>query len=176
MKILLVNPPWFDGERQGVRAGSRWPHLKIPEEERYMPYPFFLGYSSSLLKINNFNVKCIDAIAEHMSYEEFKAEVKNYNPDIILSETSTPSVVHDMALLKELKDEFKPFVAKHLLFTFSTIIIFFCVILLSRFRYKTWCNVLHHFLLMVGLFTVLNAGFYGGELVHRFNLPAGIGN
>ena len=76
----------------------------------------------------------------------------------------------------ELKDEFKPFVAKHLLFTFSTIIIFFCVILLSRFRYKTWCNVLHHFLLMVGLFTILNAGFYGGELVHRFNLPAGIGN
>ena len=76
----------------------------------------------------------------------------------------------------ELKDEFKPFVAKHLLFTFSTIIIFFCVILLSRFRYKTWCNVLYHFLLMVGLFTVLNAGFYGGELVHRFNLPAGTGN
>ena len=76
----------------------------------------------------------------------------------------------------ELKDEFKPFVAKHLIFTFSTIIIFFCVILLSRFRYKTWCNVLHHFLLMVGLFTVLNAGFYGGELVHRFNLPTGTGN
>ena len=76
----------------------------------------------------------------------------------------------------ELKDEFKPFVAKHLLFTFSTIIIFFCVILLSRFRYKTWCNVLHHLLLMVGLFTVLNAGFYGGELVHRFNLPTGTGN
>ena len=76
----------------------------------------------------------------------------------------------------ELKDEFKPFIAKHLLFAFSTIIIFFCIILLSRFRYKTWCNVLHHFLLMVGLFTVLNAGFYGGELVHRFNLPAGIGN
>jgi uncharacterized membrane protein len=76
----------------------------------------------------------------------------------------------------ELKDELKPFVAKHLLFTFSTIIIFFCVIFLSRFRYKTWCNVLHHFLLMVGLFTILNAGFYGGELVHRFNLPSGTGN
>ena len=76
----------------------------------------------------------------------------------------------------ELKDEFKPFVVKHLFFTFSTIIIFFCVIILSSFRYKTWCNVLHHFLLMVGLFTVLNAGFYGGELVHRFNLPAGTGN
>ena len=76
----------------------------------------------------------------------------------------------------ELKDEFKPFVVKHLFFTFSTIIIFFCVIILSRFRYKNWCNVLHHFLLIVGLFTVLNAGFYGGELVHRFNLPGGAGN
>jgi uncharacterized membrane protein len=72
----------------------------------------------------------------------------------------------------ELKDEFKPFVANHMFFTLSTIFIFFCVILLSRFRYKVWCNVVHHFLLMLGLFTILNAGFYGGELVHRFNLPA----
>jgi uncharacterized membrane protein len=76
----------------------------------------------------------------------------------------------------DLKVESKPFVANHLLYTFSTIIIFFCVILLSRFRYKTWCNVLHHFLLMAGLYTVLSAGFYGGELVHRFNLPAGTNN
>ena len=72
----------------------------------------------------------------------------------------------------ELKDEFKPFVANHMFFTLSTIFIFFCVILLSRFRYKVWCDVVHHFLLMLGLFTILNAGFYGGELVHRFNLPA----
>ena len=76
----------------------------------------------------------------------------------------------------ELKDEFKPFVSNHMFFTLSTIIIFFCVILLSKFRYKAWCNVLHHFLLMLGLFTVLNAGFYGGELVYRFNLPSGTGN
>ena len=76
----------------------------------------------------------------------------------------------------ELKDEVKPFIANHLLFTLSTIVIFFFVILISRFKDKTWCNVLHHFLLMVGLFTVLNAGFYGGELVHRFNLPTGTGN
>jgi len=76
----------------------------------------------------------------------------------------------------ELKDEVKPFIANHLLFTLSTIVIFFFVILLSRFKDKTWGKVLHHFLLMIGLFTVLNAGFYGGELVHRFNLPAGTEN
>ena len=76
----------------------------------------------------------------------------------------------------ELKDEVKPFIANHLLFTLSTIVIFFFVIFLSRFKVKTWGKALYHFLLMIGLFTVLNAGFYGGELVHRFNLPAGTEN
>ena len=76
----------------------------------------------------------------------------------------------------ELKDEVKPFIANHLLFTLSTVVIFFFVILLSRFKDKAWGKALYHFLLMIGLFTVLNAGFYGGELVHRFNLPAGTEN
>ena len=76
----------------------------------------------------------------------------------------------------ELKDEFRPFVASHVFFTLSTVFIFFSVILLSRFRDKTWGNVLHHCLLLAGLFTVISAGFYGGELVHRFNLPSGIEN
>ena len=76
----------------------------------------------------------------------------------------------------KLKDEFSLFVTNHILFTLSTILIFFGVVLLSRFKNTIWGKVLYHFLLLVGLFTVLNAGFYGGELVHRFNLPAGIQN
>lgn len=107
MKILLVNPPWVVGGRKGVRAGSRWPHLKIPEEERYMPYPFFLGYASSLLKINNFDVKVIDAIAEYLTYDQFKKQVVKFNPDLLVSETSTPSLQHDLDLLKEIKEKTK---------------------------------------------------------------------
>ena len=76
----------------------------------------------------------------------------------------------------ELKDEFKPFIASHMLFTLSTVFIFFGVILLSRFLDRTWGKVLHHFLLVAGLCAVLSAGYYGGELVHRFNLPTGVGN
>ena len=37
----------------------------------------------------------------------------------------------------ELKDEVKPFIANHLLFTLSTIVIFFFVILLSRRKMST---------------------------------------
>ena len=76
----------------------------------------------------------------------------------------------------ESKDEFQPFVNKHMFFALSTVLIFFVVLLTSRFRDKTWGKILHYCLLVVGLFTVISAGFYGGELVHRFNLPTGIGN
>ena len=87
------------------------------------------------------------------------------------------AVVGFLGLLSiELKEEFKPFVANHMLFTLSTVFIFFGVILLSRFREKTWGRVLHHGLLVAGLFTVLSAGFYGGELVYRFDLPTGLEN
>ena len=76
----------------------------------------------------------------------------------------------------ELKDEFKSFVASHMFFTFSTVLLFFSVLLLSRFRDKIWGKILHHCLLVAGLFAVLSAGYYGGELVHRFDLPTGLEN
>jgi len=107
MKILLANPPWTINGRKGVRAGSRWPHLKIPEEENYLPYPFFLGYTSSLLKSKGYKVKAIDAIAEKLNNDEFKKKIFDFSPDILLSETSTPSLLHDIKLLTEIKDEKK---------------------------------------------------------------------
>ena len=76
----------------------------------------------------------------------------------------------------ELKNESKPFIASHMFFTSSTVILFFSVMLLSRFRDKPWGKILHHCLLVAGLFTILSAGYYGGELVHRFDLPTGSSN
>lgn len=103
MKILLCNPPWIINGRRGVRAGSRWPHLKIPEEEDYMPYPFFLGYATSLLKKSRFAVMAIDAIAEHMSYADFFKCIKRFDPDLLFVEISTPSLNHDLKLLQQIK-------------------------------------------------------------------------
>jgi len=54
-KIYLGNAPWRVGNRIGVRAGCRWPFTvdvgpeqKIPD---YVPFPFFLAYSVSVLKM-----------------------------------------------------------------------------------------------------------------------------
>ena len=73
----------------------------------------------------------------------------------------------------EVKGEFKPFLSSHILFAFSTVFLFLGVMLLSRFRNRTWGKVAYHFFLVAGLCAVLGAGYYGGELVHRFGLPGG---
>ncbi|MDP2940278.1 MAG: cobalamin-dependent protein, partial [Candidatus Omnitrophota bacterium] len=103
MKILLLNPPWNVGGKKGVRAGSRWPHLKTDQERDYLPFPFFLAYTSSLLKQNKFDVHLIDAIAEDLTDEEFFERIKKFSPTVILIETSTPSLELDLGYAKKIK-------------------------------------------------------------------------
>lgn len=102
MRVLLANLPWKSFGKTGVRAGSRWPHLKGPTEKDYLPYPFFLAYASSLLKENNFDVKLIDAIAEEKSYGRFLADIQKFKPQLLLCETSTVTLKHDLRLLEKI--------------------------------------------------------------------------
>ncbi len=103
MKILLTNLPWFIGGKQGIRAGSRWPHLRASEEENYLPFPFFLAYATNFLIKNEFDARIIDAIAENLSYKDFYKQIKNIKPQIMFIETSTPSLEHDLKIIKEIK-------------------------------------------------------------------------
>ena len=100
MNVLLVNAPWKKGEMWGVRAGSRWPHIKNKEEKEYLPYPFFLGYSASLLMKHNIPVLLIDAIAEKLSDNDFYKKSVEFKPDFILLETSLPSLTIDIEYAK----------------------------------------------------------------------------
>ena len=84
MKIFLVNPPWYENGYTGVRAGSRWPHIKNETERDYLPFPFYLAYSASLLEKEGFNVKITDAIASEISISQFLKKVNN-SPSLIIS-------------------------------------------------------------------------------------------
>ena len=71
IKVLLLNLPWQRDVRWGVRAGSRWPHIKDEREEgNYLPYPFFLAYSASLLRKHGFMADLVDAIAEKITEDK----------------------------------------------------------------------------------------------------------
>ena len=97
----------------GVRAGSRWPFTtdsknssplnnKIPG---YLPFPFFLSYATSLLEANSWAVELVDGIAEGMTQNEFISRIDSFKADIVVLETSTPSIYEDLKTAREIKEQ-----------------------------------------------------------------------
>ena len=113
MRIALLNAPWYDKEKPlewGVRAGSRWPHVQTRPEEgklpRYVPFPFFMAIASSIAKEKGHDVLLVDAVGEDISLDEFYKRVEAFQPELIFSESSTPSLFYDLEVFKELHKRF----------------------------------------------------------------------
>jgi uncharacterized membrane protein len=78
----------------------------------------------------------------------------------------------DPRLSPEVKTHVRKFLSYHILFACSTVVIFILALVAARYRKKRWGQIVYFLLLGVGLATVLATGYCGGELVHRFGLPA----
>ncbi|MCX5702393.1 MAG: radical SAM protein, partial [Candidatus Omnitrophica bacterium] len=103
LKVLLLNLPWQREGKWGVRAGSRWPHIKDDlEEGSYLPFPFFKAYSVSLLRKHDFDAYLIDAIAEKIPEDKITDCIDHISPDLLVVETSTPSLNYDLSLLEKI--------------------------------------------------------------------------
>jgi len=88
-----------------VRAGSRWPHIKTVQEKRYLPYPFFLAYAGALLKREGFEVALVDSLAQELSVNDFLKVVSLEKPDLLVAETSTPSLWNDLGILEKIPED-----------------------------------------------------------------------
>ncbi|MCM8534401.1 MAG: radical SAM protein [Lentisphaeraceae bacterium] len=113
MKVLLFNSSWYDANdsmKWGVRAGSRWPHMQqraaTAELPRYIPFPFFMATAAAVLRQTGYEVKILDAIAEDMNLEESYEIITDFNPDVIFSESSTPSLNWDKQVFATLHEKF----------------------------------------------------------------------
>lgn len=73
----------------------------------------------------------------------------------------------------DITPKFKDFLVSHMLLAFLTAGLFAALLILNRFRTRQWVNLFYYLCLVLGLAGILATGFYGGELVHRFDLPAG---
>lgn len=102
LKVLLVNLPWRKNNRLGVRAGSRWPHIKDESEGNYIPFPFFLAYATSLLRKHGIESDLVDAIAGQIPEDKFIEDLYRRDFDILVAETSVPSFYYDMELLRRI--------------------------------------------------------------------------
>jgi len=112
MKVLLANIPWPTEEgTYGVRAGSRWAHTRRKDVQtvNYYPFPFFLAYTTAVLKKNGISAKLKDCIAEGMTESGFLEFVRQEKFDVVIIETSTVSIYNDLRIAKKVK-EMGPFV------------------------------------------------------------------
>ena len=106
-RVMILNPPWKANGRRGVRAGSRWPFTTKNEDIRglpYTPYPFFIGYLSSLLKENGIQSVVVDGVAENLEHFRFAQRVVGYRPRVIVIETSTASYIIDNLWIMKLRN------------------------------------------------------------------------
>jgi radical SAM superfamily enzyme YgiQ (UPF0313 family) len=121
MRILITNPPWYqapaEGVRgyRGVRAGSRWPHTHplptftpkdgfAPElTHGYVPFPVELTTAAEHVRRAGFEVACRDSLSMGETKEHYYEYVAEYQPDIILLESSTPTIQLDLKIIHKLR-------------------------------------------------------------------------
>lgn len=122
MKVLFTNPPWYQlpamgkpGWR-GVRAGSRWPHTYEVHScsvqngiigelvGGYLPFPVWLATTAAFARKEGFNTVIRDSLSMGETYESFYAFVKSFAPDVVVLESSTPTVYGDLEIAVRIKE------------------------------------------------------------------------
>jgi len=103
MRVFLGNAPWRKSGLYGVRAGSRWPHFER-EGAKYLPFPWYLGYSTALLEREGHDCLLVDAVAERSSEDSFVNRCADFRPDLVLLECATASFPVDLAVARRIRE------------------------------------------------------------------------
>lgn len=100
MKVLFLNPP-FEGKKYS--RASRSPAVT---KSGTLYYPIYLTYAAGYLEEEGgIKVQIIDAVAEGYSQDILIKKVKESSPNLIICDTSTPSIYNDVAVCKGIKKE-----------------------------------------------------------------------
>jgi len=100
MDVLVANPPW-PGPGYGARSDVRWPHKR---SDKYIEYPIYLAYTAAVLEQAGLGVSFLDAVMDELSIAAFAHQVADRKPDLVLLETSTPSIAFDLETAAAVKD------------------------------------------------------------------------
>ena len=97
MKILLLNPPFLPRYSRSSRSPAT-------TKSGTFYYPYFLAYCCGVLERKEFKVRLIDAVAKGWSHEQTVEFAKEFKPDLVVIDTSTPSIYNDVKVGEEIKD------------------------------------------------------------------------
>jgi anaerobic magnesium-protoporphyrin IX monomethyl ester cyclase len=109
MKILMLNTPFLP---KFTRA-SRSPAVA---KSNTLYYPIWLAYATGVLEKEGYEVKLIDAPAMEWDKEKVYDFAKSYSPDLVVVDTTTPSIYSDEDIgdnLKNISGAFTVLVGTH---------------------------------------------------------------
>jgi radical SAM superfamily enzyme YgiQ (UPF0313 family) len=95
MKVYLLNPPYLPH----FGRGARW---QDSGRGGTLYYPIWLSYATAVVEQEH-ETKLIDAPAWNWSRKEVIEDVKKFKPDLIVVDSSFPSLNNDMMVAEELK-------------------------------------------------------------------------
>ena len=96
MKVLMLNPPYFENY-------SRQSRSPCVTKSGTIYYPYFLAYATGVLEKHGFRVELIDAVAKKWSPEETVEFARQLNPNLVVVDTSTPSIFNDVEVASKIK-------------------------------------------------------------------------
>ncbi|HPN96162.1 MAG TPA: radical SAM protein [Candidatus Moranbacteria bacterium] len=105
-KISISYPP-LESEK-GVACLSQNRQFQWFAHPTYI-YPVIPAYAASLLAKNGYQVFWDDAIAEELTYDQWKERIMREKPDVIAIETKTPVVKMHWRIIDEIKKELSNF-------------------------------------------------------------------
>lgn len=95
-KVLMLNPPFFPK----FSRASRSPAVT---KSGTIYYPLWLAYATGWLETVGHTVKLVDAPASGRTLEDCVAIVTDFEPDVIVVDSTTPSVKNDVKVGTALK-------------------------------------------------------------------------
>lgn len=96
LKILMLNPPF-------LKRFSRPQRNPGVTRSDTMYYPYWMAYATGALEKAGFDVRFYDAPAAGLDYPEIESRALDFRPDMIVLDTSTPSIYSDVKVMDLLK-------------------------------------------------------------------------
>ena len=97
MKVLFLNPPFLP-------RYSRQSRSPCVTKSNTLYYPYYLAYAAGWVEKHGYTVELVDAVANEWSRGETVNHTKHARPDLIVMDTSTPSIVNDVQVAEALKE------------------------------------------------------------------------
>lgn len=102
MKILLLNPP-YKPELGKFSRVSRSPAIT---KSGTVYNPIWLAYACGNLEKNGNEVLLLDSCAQQFTLEKTLEIIKEFNPNLAVLDTSTPSIINDVKCAEAIKKVF----------------------------------------------------------------------